>query len=724
MFHGVHPETQKNSNTKHLKTQNTIIQNTSTPMNSSFIAQHHELLAQFSLDDLEELSSVLAKTEQDSYRYERLNPLLSRDLQIIRSKVVTRAINESPSSTNSGPVSDGVKSGGSSLFSKLLGSSFFGNATSTNSSNNTNNNNNSSNGGIPIEFIEEEIEVEEEDVESYVRNHIRGYDNKLKSIRGVLTDVPELKIREALICCGGDEEASLDALLSGQLPPRPTIPKRKVKKIVKKKVKKSTTTATTVTTNTTATTETTTSIDEKNTNPTTSNNNSNDLLLVDVSLLSDQILDMKSSPEQVSQLEALYEVRNNVIQNKIRLEKSEIEQLESKLSKHRDVDKVLSHLTSGHHGGSGDGEERDEMRMNRLFLAGELEAINNGEFRLFTFKPERTFANEVSHIHFRVAESEFHRLLTNKASHKVNEVKYIVSPALIGRFERRRAQMAYEMHKKFQDLKPILAFAPLKDCSDDAIMRVARDGYDRKTPIRFMYDHSDVAAHIRVGVDQKLILSLVLAPKQVDTFTSFTVTDTELVLPYYIVQYSHTSGINQTTNSNYIASPPQAPAKGLHEEWDTIQKEAQADKFIDDVQRFYQQALLQKDKTVKMGPIDGSSLHGGNKSSSDMWFDKVYKERAKKEGFILGADDQELPSATSNVSFEFEVDEGDEGNEDNEDEEDVAVDGDGEDGDDVVDDEDAILTDDVDLQSLTEEERRLLEEAGDDDDEEDDDEDM
>ncbi len=152
------------------------------------------------------------------------------------------------------------------------------------------------------------------------------------------------------------------------------------------------------------------------------------------------------------------------------------------------------------HGGSG-GEERDEMRMNRLFLAGELEAINNGEFQLFTFKPERTFANEVSHIHFRVAESEFHRLLTQQGQsqgergqvHCVSGADWSIreTPSTDG------IRRCIRSSRTWNRYCVCSAGRLLRWCHH---ARGTRRLWMYNTPIRFMYNHSDVAAHIRVGV--------------------------------------------------------------------------------------------------------------------------------------------------------------------------------------------------------------------------------
>jgi len=618
--------------------------------------QHQDILSQFSSSDLDELTRLLARTKSP-----KLKCLMGRDLDIARSKFVTKSINESgATTTQTVPPTTNKNSG-------LLANLFSGFSTTT-ADNQTKDNGSGGGGGIRIEFVEEEIEVEEEDIEGYIRDNVRGYENKLRSIKGILTDVHETKIREALICCGGDEATALEALLSGgKLPMRPSIPTRKIKKMIKKKVKNTSSSASSQ----------------------QQQKNEENQLLPDITL---HLFNNRTQTTDNESLVNLLNTRKMIISSQIAMEKLAIDKLDKTVQMHRDSHQVLSHLTSGINN-----IDEDEMTSNRLFLAGEYEAIQNEEFRLFKFKPERTFANEVSHIHFRVAESEFHRLLVNKSSHTVTEVKYIVSPDLIHRFERNRAQMAFEAKKKFKDFKPILAFAPIADDSDDNLLRIAREGYDRNKPINFFYEPSQVSSHIKNGENQKLILSLVLAPHQVNQFTSFTVTNTELVLPYYIVQYS------SRLNAQMTYQQP-TPAKGLHDEWQTFEHEAKADKFIDDVQKFYQQALLQKDKEVKLGPVDGAS-----KSGTDLWFEKVYKARAEKEGFMLGADEAELPSAVSNVSYEFDVDEDDVENDMPEEDEEGEL---------MEDNDDDLLTDDIDLENLTEEERRMLEEADEDEDDE------
>lgn len=549
---------------------------------------HQDLLNQFTIADLDELQNILPQVKSS-----KLKLLIERDLSVARSKLVTRLVNEA-------------------------------HKKSTEKSKE-----------IKIEFVEEEIEIEEEDVEGYIRDNIRGFENKMRSIKSLLVDVHESKIKEALICCGGDEDRTVEALLSSSLPKRPNIPVRRVKKTVKKKAKSSS---------------------SGSSGSGTDDSGVSGGPLVDITL-----------PEYQSDIKSFLSARCSILEAEIQIEKNKTAKYIEEINKAKNnSNSTLTNLQ-----GMIDSSEEDSMKTNRLFLAGEYEAIENMEFRLFTFKPERTFANEVSHIHFRVAESEFHRMLVTKTSHKVTEVKYIVSPPLINTFERRRAEMAFHKKVKFKDLKPILAFANVQ-YNDDKIKEIAENGF--KAPVKFTY--SPQTASSIIGSSSKVMFFLVLAPAQVDKFGDFTISDTELILPYYIVHY-----IPMQTVYNNPSDPNSV--KGLHQEWENFEKEAKADKFMDDVKKFYQQTLIQKDREVKMGAIDGTAM----KSGTDLWFEKVYSKKAEKDEFVLGAN-EDLPSAISNTSFEFEEVEDPHSAEDVEDE-------------------------DIDLENLTEEERRMLEEDDD-----------
>lgn len=106
--------------------------------------------------------------------------------------------------------------------------------------------------------------------------------------------------------------------------------------------------------------------------------------------------------------------------------------------------------------------------------------------------------------------------------------------------------------------------------------------------------------------------------------------DENQILPYYIVSY-------ETPQTRY----QQGSIKHLDEEWKIMETDAKADKFMDDVKKFYQESLKKKDLERKLGKID----------PNDIWFDKIYSKRLEKEGGISGIEDLQSPTSPSFEGF-------------------------------------------------------------------------
>eukprot|EP00026_Physarum_polycephalum_P002052 Phypoly_transcript_02056.p1 GENE.Phypoly_transcript_02056~~Phypoly_transcript_02056.p1 ORF type:complete len:782 (-),score=205.77 Phypoly_transcript_02056:108-2453(-) len=88
-----------------------------------------------------------------------------------------------------------------------------------------------------------------------------------------------------------------------------------------------------------------------------------------------------------------------------------------------------------------------------LLLPGEEEILQGTTVMKYCLKPNRYFDSSVADLHFRTAESQFHRLMETNTQSKVALVEYIVNPDLHAKFEAKR--------KEFEKLgygKPLLAF--------------------------------------------------------------------------------------------------------------------------------------------------------------------------------------------------------------------------------------------------------------------------
>jgi hypothetical protein len=477
--------------------------------------------------------------------------------------------------------------------------------------------------------IEEEVEVEVEDVDGWIEANVKGFKEKARSIKNTLPDTSYNSIKDALIRCKGDEGRALEGLLSSSLPPRPNIGKTKIKKKIQK-----------------------TQVVYVDVGSNESNGNEEQFLL-DVTL------------EENNNTELLNE-RVKTLKKKIEEEKEATQKLIKDIEKHKKTStdyRSLQNLIGG---------DDDGMKTNRMFLPGEYDAIENNECRLFTFKPERTFSNEVSHIHFRVAESEFHRLLQVKNAYRVIEVKYIVTPYLIRKFEQRRSQMAFAMGKKYRDVKPILAFHGVPD-GDEIDWIILNNIRNVETEGAYFYSDHTYAQKFIQGEGGRIMLFLVLTgratqvndgtlkssdmhQRQIDDLKKtmkgdclesrggkeHMVFDSDLIIPYYVVKYEKPTQVNNVNQQN-----PHG-IKRLDEEWKNIEIDAKADKFMDDCKKFYQQTLVTKDTEHKMGAID----------PSQQWFNTQYAKKYEQEKKFAG--DEFSPITPQSVDFELDYGSGSE----------------------------------------------------------------
>jgi len=117
----------------------------------------------------------------------------------------------------------------------------------------------------------------------------------------------------------------------------------------------------------------------------------------------------------------------------------------------------------------------DELEMLRLKLDGNLLMVNGEEeamrgdaIKYFPLYPKRKFREDsASDVHFRLAESQFYRLLPTGCPYKVTKVEYVVQPLLIKRFN--------EARKKIREVRgeecsyPVLGFHGTKEENIESI---------------------------------------------------------------------------------------------------------------------------------------------------------------------------------------------------------------------------------------------------------------
>jgi len=109
---------------------------------------------------------------------------------------------------------------------------------------------------------------------------------------------------------------------------------------------------------------------------------------------------------------------------------------------------------------------------DKLYLPGEKEAIAGTAIKTYELLPSREFEDSAEQVHFRTAESQFHRLSAG-SSYKVTKVEYIVNPPLVKQFQQRRLKLAE--HMEWNDTRPILAF---HGTSETAIDNIVKNNFD------------------------------------------------------------------------------------------------------------------------------------------------------------------------------------------------------------------------------------------------------
>ncbi|XP_076460800.1 uncharacterized protein LOC143293605 [Babylonia areolata] len=84
---------------------------------------------------------------------------------------------------------------------------------------------------------------------------------------------------------------------------------------------------------------------------------------------------------------------------------------------------------------------QEELSKGMLMVDGEKEALEKKETAYFTLLPERHYKEgSADQIHFRLAESQFYRLLSGEDDQKyrVSKVQYVVNPTLVKKFKAAR----------------------------------------------------------------------------------------------------------------------------------------------------------------------------------------------------------------------------------------------------------------------------------------------
>ncbi|XP_046570875.1 protein mono-ADP-ribosyltransferase PARP14-like isoform X2 [Haliotis rubra] len=199
------------------------------------------------------------------------------------------------------------------------------------------------------------------------------------------------------------------------------------------------------------------------------------------------------------------------------------------------------------------------------YVDGEKEALDGSTTVYFPITPERNFKGTAEDLHFRTAESQFYRLLSNQGGrYKVVKVEYVVTPDLVRRF--RSAQESLKKSRGEMNAQPILAFhgtdeGNITKICEKGFLKHGDAGFQMKSGNKYgngvyFSEFPDYSMRYIRG-STKLLLCKVLLGKTY-TISSFTqgssvhsgydshtsacgkelvIFDTSRILPSYIVHY-------------------------------------------------------------------------------------------------------------------------------------------------------------------------------------------
>ncbi|KAK6165907.1 hypothetical protein SNE40_022721 [Patella caerulea] len=99
---------------------------------------------------------------------------------------------------------------------------------------------------------------------------------------------------------------------------------------------------------------------------------------------------------------------------------------------------------------------QSQVNTGLLLVEGEEEALKGDKMKIFTLEAERAYKEgSAAQIHFRLAESQFYRLLSGTAS-RISKVEYVVNPELVKNFKKAREDLKKSRGEDFS--YPVLAF--------------------------------------------------------------------------------------------------------------------------------------------------------------------------------------------------------------------------------------------------------------------------
>ncbi|KAL8622378.1 hypothetical protein ACOMHN_041706 [Nucella lapillus] len=219
----------------------------------------------------------------------------------------------------------------------------------------------------------------------------------------------------------------------------------------------------------------------------------------------------------------------------------------------------------------------EQLRTGTLLVDGEKEAVEGKDTVYFTLVPERQYREgSAAQIHYRLAESQFYRLLSGPTAsgYRVKKVDYVVTPHLVKRF--REAQYMLKKTRGEEWSAPVLGFHGTQESNIESI---CQNGF--KVPGEDGFTHRCDSGYYGAGVyfseypaysmgyisgGQKLLLcqvlpgktyqctKLIMGAKRQDGYDShmspnkkeLVIFHSRRILPCYVVYFSPCNGVDFT----------------------------------------------------------------------------------------------------------------------------------------------------------------------------------
>lgn len=135
-----------------------------------------------------------------------------------------------------------------------------------------------------------------------------------------------------------------------------------------------------------------------------------------------------------------------------------------------------------------------QLERGQLMVDGEKEALDKDDLCYFPLFAEREFKEgSAAQMHFRLAESQFYRLVDTTDKYRITKVEYVVNPVLMRRFQKARQKLRKVRGEKMS--YPVLAFHGTKE---NNIHSICNTGF--RVPGEENFEHATDTGYYGRGV--------------------------------------------------------------------------------------------------------------------------------------------------------------------------------------------------------------------------------